>query len=794
MKVFRAVAVFLSLSALAMAQTAAPSQTPIPERTVLANASGPVSLVVAPPPKAASADIPRLNHKPTLADFANMKPGPEVADMLQIAHFTQNFPKDGVAPTEHTEVYLGYDSQNLYVVWLCFDNNPNAIRAHMSRRENIYDDDFVEVTLDTFHDQRHGLVFATNPLGIQAEGLWTEGGNNPDNSWDTVWNTAGKVTDKGYMVLQEIPFISLRFKSSTSQIWGVTLYRSQTRKNESDFWPWISAKVNGRLNQEGTLKNFNAEPGRNLQLIPYVYARSFRSVDDRDPLNPRYQSKTFQGKAGLDAKYVFHNNLVLDVTANPDFSQVESDDPQNTVNQRFEVFFPEKRPFFLENSNFFENLNFFQNDRLLFTRRIADPDAGIRLTGKQGPWNLGFFAADDRSPGKIVPPGDPLEGKRAYFAVARVAHDIGKNSAIGMIYTDREFNGEYNRVGGVDGNFKLTKNWTAGFRTVISSTFTNLNGDSHGWDHDVFLFSDGQRATFFTEYQDITPEFETETGFVRRRDIRRTNSYYHFYWHPSKSKTLQMHGPEMSFERIWDHQGTGIEYNTNGDYVFQFQHNLLFAPIIGVQSDTLRPQDFGGLLANRKFNQNFGGLVFRGQPLSYLNWSLNLIRGGTINLVVPQGQLPIEGDETTVNFTLGLKPVGQMQIDNTYILDHVRRNPIGHAVYNNHIIRSKWNYQISRELSVRVIGQYNGLLANPTYSSLTTTKSMNFDFLVTYLLHPGTAIYFGYNSDVANIDPGLCVRVAGVCDPNGNGLLRNQHLFINDGRQFFVKLSYLFRR
>jgi hypothetical protein len=782
------------MSALAMAQTAAPSQTPIPERQILANATAPVSLVVAPPPKAASADIPRLKHKPTLADFVGMKPGPEVSDMLQIANFTQNFPKDGVAPTEHTEVYLGYDSQNLYVVWLCFDSNPNAIRAHMSRRENIYDDDFVEVTLDTFHDQRHGLVFATNPLGIQAEGLWTEGGNGPDNSWDTVWNTAGKVTDKGYMVLQEIPFISLRFKSSTSQIWGVTLYRSQTRKNESDFWPWISAKVNGRLNQEGTLKNFNAEPGRNLQLIPYVYARSFRSVDDRDPANPSYQSKTFQGKAGLDAKYVFHNNLVLDVTANPDFSQVESDDPQNTVNQRFEVFFPEKRPFFLENSNFFENLNFFQNDRMLFTRRVADPDAGIRLTGKQGPWNLGFFAADDRSPGKIVPPGDPLEGKRAYFAVARVAHDVGKNSSVGMIYTDREFNGEYNRVGGIDGNFKLTKNWTLGFRSVISSTYTNLDGNSQGWDHDAYVFSDGQRATFFSEYQDITPEFETETGFVRRRDIRRTNSYYHFYWHPSKSKILQMHGPEMSFERIWDHQGQGIEFNGNGDYVFQFHHNLLFAPIIGIQSDTLRPQDFDGLLTNRKFNQDFGGLVFRGQPLSYMNWSLNLIRGGTINLVVPQGQLPIEGDETTVNFNLGLKPIGQLQIDNTYILDHVRRNPIGHAVYNNHIIRSKWNYQINRELSVRVIGQYNGLLANPTYSSLTTTKAMNFDFLITYLLHPGTAMYIGYNSDVANIDPGLCVRVAGVCDPNGNGLLRNQHLFINDGRQFFVKLSYLFRR
>lgn len=789
MKVFGPATTVFFFALAAAAQTASPGQSPIPDKQIVAQ-----SPTEDPHPKAAAADIPRVTHKPTLADFAGMKPGPEVANMLRISNFTQNFPKDGVAPTERTEVYLGYDNQNLYAVWLCFDGNPRAVRAHMARRENIYDDDFVELTLDTFHDHRHGLVFATNPLGIQAEGLWTEGGNNPDNSWDTVWNTAGQLNDKGYMVLQEIPFISLRFKSSSSQIWGVTLYRSLTRKNEADYWPWISAKVNGRLNQEGTLQHFNAEPGRNLQLIPYVYGRSFRSVDDRDATNPRYESKLFQGKAGLDAKYVFHNNLVLDATANPDFSQVESDDPQNTVNQRFEVFFPEKRPFFLENSNFFENLNFFQNDRLLFTRRIADPDAGLRLTGKQGPWNLGFFAADDRSPGKIVPIGDPLEGKRAYFAVGRVAHDVGKDSNVGVIYTDREFNGEYNRVGGVDGNFKLTKNWTAGFRSVIGSTYTNLDGYQQGWNHDAFVFNDGQRATFFSEYQDISPEFRTETGFVRRTDIRRTNSYYHFYWHPAKSKIMQQHGVEMGFERIWDQQNQGVEYNVNFDYVFGFQHNWLFAPIIGIQSDTLRPQDFPGLPFNRKFTQDFGGIVFRGQPLSALNWSFKWIRSGAVNLVVPEGQLPNEGDESTINFTVGVRPIPQLQIDNTYIMDQVKHNPLNHSVYNNHIIRSKWNYQINRELSVRVIAQYNGLLANPNFSSLTTTKQMNFDFLITYLLHPGTAMYFGYNSDLANIDPGLCLKVAGVCDPNGNGLLRNQNLFINDGRQFFVKLSYLFRR
>jgi Domain of unknown function (DUF5916) len=793
MKSFKATGFMFLAMAAATAQTPPPAQSPIPEKSVVATRNLANSPAVELHPKAASADIPRVGHKPTLADFAGMMPGPNVGAMLRIANFTQNYPKDGEAPTERTEVYLGYDSVNLYVVWLCFDSNPHAVRAHMSRRENIYDDDFVELTLDTFHDQRHGLVFATNPLGVQAEGLWTEGGNGPDNSWDTVWNTAGQVNDKGFMVLQEIPFLSLRFKSSTSQIWGVTLYRSQTRKNESDFWPFISAKINGRLNQEGTFKGVAAEPGRNLQLIPYVYGRSFRTVDDRDAANPRYQSKTFQGKAGLDAKYVFHNNLVLDATANPDFSQIESDDPQNTVNQRFEVFFPEKRPFFLENANFFENLSGFQSDRLLFTRRIADPDAGLRLTGKQGPWNLGFFAADDRSPGKIVPPGDPLEGKRAYFFVGRVAHDIGANSSFGTIYTDREFNGEWNRVGGLDGTFKLNNNWTAYFRSVISSTQTALDGYSAGWNHDGYIYSSGEHSTLFSEYQDIAPGFRTETGFVRRTDIRRTNTYYHYYWKPKKS-ILQEHGVEMGFERTWDHKNTGVEYNFNGDYVFEFQHNWLFAPIIGIQSDTLRPGDFSGLPSNRKFTQDFAGLVFRGQPSGKVNWALRYFRQGAVNVVVPAGQLPNEGDENFVNFSLSIKPISQLQIDNTYIYDQVRHNPLHAAVYNNHIIRSKWNYQINRELSVRFIGQYNGLLANPTYSSLTTAKSLNFDFLITYLLHPGTAVYVGYNSDIANIDPGLCVKVAGVCDPTGNGLLRNQNLFINDGRQFFVKLSYLFRR
>ena len=734
--------------------------------------------------------------------------------MAEVSDFIQQLPSDGAPPTQKTKVYLGYDKTNLYIVWLCFDSEPRKVRAHMSRRENIYDDDFVEITLDTFHDHRHAFVFATNPLGVQTEGLWTDGGNGPDNSWDTLWYSRGKLTPRGFVVWEAIPFRSLRFHREPEQAWGITLLRVITREDEWDYWPRVSSRISGRLNQEATLRGFgDVSPGRNMQFIPYFSFRSFRSLDTRDSVNPRFDYKAAEVKPGLDSKFVFHDSLVLDTTINPDFSQVESDEPQNTVNQRFEVFFPEKRPFFLENSNFFNNdqgYGPFQLSQLVFTRRIQDPEYGARLTGKQGPWNLGFLVADDRSPGETVPDSDPFRHKRAYFAIGRVSHDIGNQSSVGAIYTDREFQGYFNRVGGLDANFRLDKNWTSNFRSVVSSTFDQTSTTTEtstgtvtetfneylfGGDHEAMLTGTGRRFAYVAQYQDVSPNFRTETGFVRRTDIRRLHQYFHFYFRP-EGKHLVFWGPELEGERIYDHAGTGIGYNINGDFVFSFKRNTFFAPIVGVQSDTLRPQDFDGLTFNRKFSQDFVGIVFGTNPVSQFSLRTQIIRSGAVNIVVPDGQLPNEGDETTINQTLSIKPIGQLQIDNTYILDRVVHNRLGHAVFNNHIIRSKWNYQVNREMSFRFIAQHQNLLANRVFSSLETTKNLNFDFLFTYLLHPGTALYAGYNSNLENLAPGLCVRLPGTleCDPNGNGLVRTKGPLINDGRVFFIKLSYLFRR
>ena len=194
------------------------------------------------------------------------------------------------------------------------------------------------------------------------------------------------------------------------------LIRVIPRNSEHSFFPPNSNHIQGMLTKEGTINGLQEiSPSHNIQFIPYTSVGAFRALDERDPAADRFTGKHVEPKAGLDSKVVIKDSMVLDATINPDFGQIESDDPQVTVNQRFEVFFPEKRPFFQENSNFFQTpLN------LVFTRRIVDPLYGIRLTGKEGPWAMGAMLADDRSPGRSVIGTDPLAGaERILWRAAR---------------------------------------------------------------------------------------------------------------------------------------------------------------------------------------------------------------------------------------------------------------------------------------------------------------------------------------------------------------------------------------
>ena len=506
-----------------------------------------------------------------------MKPQGEVAlQMVKVTGFTQRTPYDGESVSQPTEAYLGYDQQNLYVVFVCFDD-PKQVRARLSRREDIYDDDQVEIMLDTFHDRRRAYAFQTTPLGVQWDAIWTEAprseiNGNFDTSFDTVWNSRGKLTSRGYVVWLAIPFKSLRFPPTKKQVWGIILYRGIHRQNEDAFWPHISRKLQGRLGQAATLYGLeDISPGRSLELIPYGLLRGFRALDTRDPANPYFQHADLQGQPGMDAKFVIHDHFVLDMTANPDFSQVESEDPQITVNQRYAVYFPEKRPFFLENEDFFRTPM-----DLMFTRSIADPSAGIRLTGKDGPYSVGLLATDDRSPGLAVPDSSPLSGIRSYFAIARASRDIFQQSSVGAIYTDWECptTGEFNRIGGVDTHLKLDPNWTLEGQAVTSSSNLNLNCEANlypfssgnlgngnhyaGPAEKLDLQRDGLHFAYDGTYNDITPGFVTIPGFINRVDIRETTQEARYRFRPKKG-WISSWGPSLIARYDFDHTGLRLD-------------------------------------------------------------------------------------------------------------------------------------------------------------------------------------------------------------------------------------------
>jgi hypothetical protein len=800
---------------------------------------------VQPAPKPAIATptlrIPRLTRAPLLEDFLGMKPESDTAlQMAKVTGFVQRNPHDGEKVSEETAAYLGYDQKNLYVVFVCFDD-PKKVRARMSRREDVYDDDNVEVLLDTFHDRRRAYAFQTTPLGVQWDAIWTEAtrtevNGNFDTSFDTVWDSRGKVTNRGFVVWMAIPFKSLRFPAAREQEWGIILYRGIFRKNEDSFWPHVSYRVAGRLGQAATLYGLEGiSPGRSAELIPYGVMRSFRGLDTRDPSNPFFAGAAVQGQPGMDAKFVIHDHFVLDMTANPDFSQVESEDPQITVNQRFEVYFPEKRPFFLENEDYFRTpLDLF------FTRNIEDPSAGIRLTGKAGPYSVGLMASDDRAPGQAVPPYFPFSGTRSYFTIARASRDILKESSVGVIYTDWECptTGEFNRVGGVDTRLKFNANWTLDAQAVASSS--NLAGNlfvadgysGNNCETNLFPFSsgnagngsyyagpadkldlkrDGLHFSYEGKYEDISPGFVTVPGFVNRVDIRGIYHSVEYRFRPKKGWLVDW-GPSLNQSYVFDHEGNRLDTDYQPYLAIQGRsQTYLFLSPYEEFRERLRPQDFSflGLLVsqNRDYHEHRSGASFQTSYFPKTLVAASYYWGDGVNFVPAANALPqsLLSRSDTGTGTLTFRPLKPLKIENTYLFERLRASEsayllalsqtpgVGRGVFVNHIVRSKWNWQFTPQLSLRLILQYNSVLANTPgnmvypYTYLPTQKQFNADVLLTYLLHPGTAIYVGYNSDLQNLDHSL------MPDPAGLAGLYTARGYINDSRQFFVKVSYLFR-
>lgn len=726
--------------------------------------------------------VPRIGVAPKLDDFAAMRPSAGSAlAMARVEGFTQVTPNDGRPSSQRTDVYLGYDDTKLYVVFVAFDDRPDLVRARMASRERTDGDDQVTVTLDTYNDRRRGYGFVSNPLGIQQDFLETDEAGR-DITFDTVWQSTGRMTDEGYVVVMSIPFRSLRYPEGDEQRWGILLERWIARDGEQAFWPTVSANIQGRLSQEARLDGIRGiSAGKSMQFIPYVSMRSSRELDTRDPARPGFVDEPAKLDAGLDAKFVLKNALVLDLTVNPDFSQVESDEPLASSNERFELFVPEKRPFFLENADFFQTPL-----SLVFTRRVGDPLVGARLTGTVGDYTIGALASDDRSPGRRVAPNDPAAGSRAGVAVLRVARNLRGQSRVGLLLTDREWNGGYNRVGAVDARIRFNPNWSGEFQAATSDT-RRPNGETlAGPAYRALLVGTGRNYHYEVGYRDISPGFVADLGFVPRADIRTVFQNGQFTLRP-EGRHLLSYGPRVFLSSMWDHIGNRVylERSAGFDLNFRRQTSLSLWTVHIV--DGLRPSDYSALDSVRQYSRKYGYLYFGSRAFSKVAVTAEMRFAGTaVNFNPAAGLAPeIVGRGFDGNLTATIQPAERLRVDNSYLLTRLTDRETSAGVFVEHILRTKWSWQFSRALSLRAIGQWNARRTNPDLTSLAAVRRINGDLLMTYQLNPWTALYVGYNGNLENLE-----LVSGA---GGTELVRTPVGLRPDAQRFFVKFSYLFQ-
>jgi hypothetical protein len=522
--------------------------------------------VPVPPEKAYPINIPKIGQ-PLIIDG---KIDEEIwKDAAVFKDFIQTGPGDNVPVSKPTEVYMIYDEKHLYIAFKCWDEK-DKIRATMAKRDNVFGEDNVRIWLDTYNDQRRAYVLGFNPLGIQQDGIFTEG-QGADFSVDIVMESKGVIEDWGWSVEVKIPFKSLRYTAGAGKFWGFNAARNIDRFNdEFDQWLPDDRNVSGFLIKSGKITGLDGiKYERTLEVAPSVTisesGRSKRTLPNAgfatfgrfDPIfNPiglqdpgRFVNDPIKYDIGVNLKYTISPNVTLDAAINPDYAEIEADAPVVTANQRFPIFFEEKRPFFLEGKDIFNSPL-----SLFYSRTIIDPDVAVKLSGKTGKTTFGFLAASDNAPGnysedergelfacQTARQADPIDSprecdneeflnKNAFFGVLRLKQDLGKEDYVGFFATSRVFPQNRNFAGGFDGSFKLNPATFTRFQVVGTHSKKNFydpveddvryragNGFGYSWLLDYTTDRHGWTAEIFGR----TKDYRADAGFTRRTDTNR---------------------------------------------------------------------------------------------------------------------------------------------------------------------------------------------------------------------------------------------------------------------------------
>lgn len=663
-----------------------------------------------------------------------------------ISDFRQKEPNEGEPATEKTEVRLVYDGDVMYVGILAYDRSPRDLIARLLARDKVMEtefdgkpkfagDDGVAILIDPFHDHRNAFVFATNPNGAEFDGLIGDEGRSFNIDWRGIWSVAARRVSEGWSAEFAIPFRTLRYPA-TPGTWGFNVYRMIRRKNEEVLWRGYSRSNEGfaRVSRAGHIVGLNGlpAPGLNADIKPYVMTggdETYSSLGAR--------SRSGIGDVGVDLKSEVHPGLVLDLTYNTDFAQVEADDEQVNLT-RFDLFFPEKREFFLENSGMFEfgARGGFEPPpfQLFFSRTIGIADSGAvpvlgggRLTGRLGGQTVGLLS---------IYTGEKYGLQRTGFNVARVKRDLGSSNYVGAMLVDRRSDSTWNTAGGIDWSF-----WPKSALNVqgfVAGTATQGPG---GNDIAYRMATDYQtdRIGINAQHLVIGPNTEADAGFITRTDIRRTEANLRYTLRP---QALNLRRINLNFrhdlytDMAWKRQDYRISYGFrpifNSDdgvgIFFAFGRNRIDEAFDLADTVHVDPGDYPyrsfSIFANTSPSRAIS---------ADLNSDLEQSFGGSVNRV-----------NTSLTANLGI----HLQLKTSYTYSWAR---LPNGAFDAHLVGLRVGYAFTTRLSFNSLMQYN-----------TLARDVSVNARLNYIFRPGSDIFLVFNEGRGSIESPWDLRERGV--------------------------------
>jgi hypothetical protein len=709
--------------------------------------------------------------------------------------FSQYSPTDGVPAADSTEVLVMYSDHEVYFGVRAYETH-GAVHVTHADRDRIASDDHIQLILDTFNDRRRAYTFAVNPLGVQSDGMFADA-TGTDLNPDLQYESKGRVTEYGYEIEIRIPFKSIRYQQTLTQRWGVQVIRRVQHSGHEQTWTAVDRGAPSFLSQSGTFDGLaDLKRGLVLDVNPVLTQRT--SGAPASATNPAWRYRAENAEVGGNVTWGVTPNLALNATVNPDFSQVEADVGQVVFDPRQAIAFPEKRPFFLEGSE-----NFSVPNSLIYTRRIVAPEGALKLSGKVGGLNVGVLSAvDDQS-------AVPNSSKNPVYNLLRLRRDLGAQSHLGVVYTDRVHGGDFNRVAGVDTRMLFGSRYV--FNGQVATSFTKagaFTADARPL-FDFALTQTGRTSGFNAVLEGIHPDFIASSGFISRSGIAHANFSPRRTWFPKQSifESISF-SPQFDGTWEWDRFTRGTEPNdmkantsttamlrggwrtTFYTWTETFKYPAYLYTNYYVEKRTGAAVDTVPFVGTDRLT-NLGTMVSVGTP----QWRSF---AGSVELVGGQDDNFDEWSSALILYTtlnLDWRPTDRVRVNGRYVEQRTHRKSDHSLVRLRSIPRVKVEYQVSRPLFIRFVGQHDGTkidalrddsrseapvllrASNGTFTRSAPVNRSGFraDWLLSYQPNPGTVIFAGYGTSMGS-DEFFSPR----------DLTRT-----SDG--LFVKLSYLFR-